>query len=147
MGFIADLAGTGVQLMGQQEESAFNQVQALQNAQLAEFAAADTVARGNREAAFQRMEGGDLVGRQKVAYAASGVDPTVGTAAAVQADTRARSEMDAMQIENNAAREAWGFRTTGKQYKREAQQETIRNNYRQTGTALSGISRATKSAF
>lgn len=63
------------------------------------------------EAGKLRSQGSQLIARQKVAYANSGVDATVGTPASVMADTRLMSELDAQTAENNAANEVWGFKT------------------------------------
>ena len=48
-----------------------------------------------------------LKGRQVAAFAASGVDPTTGTALETLGDTAAMGEIDALQIRDNAEREAW----------------------------------------
>src|SRR5262245_36748570 len=52
--------------------------------------AADALQRGAVDTGRLREQGGELINRQKVAYANSGVDPTVGTAANVQAAQRRR---------------------------------------------------------
>lgn len=71
--------------------------------------AADTLQRGAVETGRQRSVGSATAAQQRTAYAASGVDPTVGTAAQVQANTQGAAEIDAQTIKNNAAAEAWGF--------------------------------------
>ncbi len=55
------------------------------------------------------IQGGQLQAKQNLAYSNSGIDATTGTAAAVQADTAAQTQLDAQTAKNNAAREAWGF--------------------------------------
>lgn len=71
--------------------------------------AADALQRGAIESGRLRSMGSDMIARQQVGYANSGVDPTIGTAANVQAGTAAAAELDAQTAKNNAAAEAWGF--------------------------------------
>jgi hypothetical protein len=79
------------------------------NADLADQQAEDAVARGVEASNKLRTQTKGLMGQQRVAYTAGGVDPTVGSAAAIAADTSALSELDRITIANNAAREAYGF--------------------------------------
>lgn len=115
--------------------------QAADNQRLAEDAAADATARGGQLAGRARMQGSQLVGAQKVGYANSGVDSTVGTPADVAGQTRMMSELDAKTMENNAAREAWGFRRHGLQYGQQAALEAAKGSARQTATFLTGAGR------
>lgn len=77
--------------------------------------AVDALRRGALAAGLQRMKGSQVVARQRVGYAASGVDSTVGTPADVASGTEAFNEFDALTIENNAAREALGHKRTVQQ--------------------------------
>lgn len=129
------------QLEGEGEDSARRQIQDKDNAKLALSAAADAVARGNQEAGRARIQASQLIAKQQVAYANSGVDPTVGTPTNVMADTRMMSELDAKTIENNAAREAYGFRKYGIQYQGQASLEASRQRYRTASTILGGLGR------
>lgn len=113
--------------------------QARENQKIANEAAADALMRGAREAGLARMAGSQLEAKQKVAYANSGVDPNVGTPAAVQAQTSALSEIDSQTLLNNAAREAWGLKTHGLQYAQANDAEARRSRARQQGAILSGI--------
>lgn len=105
---------------GMEQQAAFEEFGAetkknAYNKSLTQLAERDALAKGNYEAGMQRIAGAQLAAKQKVAYANSGVDTTVGTPAEVIASTEQFSEMDAQQIQNNAAREAWGYREKGKQ--------------------------------
>jgi hypothetical protein len=81
------------------------------NADLADAQAEDAVARGHESSLRLRTQAAGLMGTQRTAYASSGVDPTVGSAATTAAETKSMSELDRITIANNAAREAHGFRT------------------------------------
>lgn len=79
------------------------------NATVAEWQAADAIARGREAEGRQRQETRGLVGAQRTSLAAQGIDIESGSAADVQADTEYLGELDRLTIRNNAARAAWGF--------------------------------------
>jgi len=79
------------------------------NAMYANDAANDAKARGRYDADLQRIRTGQMIGTQRTAMAANGGLVDEGTNAALQADTAALGELDALTIQNNAAREAYGF--------------------------------------
>lgn len=113
--------------------------EAQENKKLAQDAAADAVDRGRRESGRTRMEGSNVVASQNVAYSNSGVDAKVGTPTHVMADTAAISELDARVQENNAAREAWGFKRYGLKYQQQAGLEAARGSNKAAATALTGL--------
>jgi hypothetical protein len=79
------------------------------NASVADLQALDAAERGAIEASRYRQQVRGIIGAQRASYAGQGVDVSSGTPAAVQADTAAIGEMDALQLESNAKREAWGY--------------------------------------
>lgn len=141
MGLILDGASTLLEMRANEEEFAAKQAQSKENILLAEAAAADASQRGALEAGTARTEGTKLQAAQRVAYANSGVDMSVGTPAAVMAETAAVSEYDAKMLENNAAREAWGFKKQVQGFQREMEMDKRRMAYKRTGTVLTGLSR------
>ena len=90
---------------------------AARNAEQADRQAADAAVRGdlaaNRYAAGTRA----LVGSQRAALAAQGVDLGSGTPLALQEDTARMGAIDAMTIRNNARREALGFTQEAANYR------------------------------
>jgi hypothetical protein len=102
--------------------------------------------RGAREAGRLRMLGAQNNETQKVGYAASNVDPTSGTAAAVQADSAAMTELDAQTVKNNAAREAWGFRLQGVQGGKNLQTKLGSVQRAQYGSIATGLGQFTSGA-
>mgnify|MGYP001566966260 CR=1 FL=1 len=82
------------------------------NAEIGMLRSEDALARGFETETRSRIGGRRLIGSQRAAFAASGVDISDpdSTAANVFADTAALSELDALTIRANAAREAWGYR-------------------------------------
>lgn len=81
------------------------------NAQTADEQAADAIARGHDEAARFLQGLRLLIGSQRAGFAAGNVDVNQGSALDVQRDAEFLGELDRLQIEANAEREARGFRT------------------------------------
>jgi len=92
----------------------------LQNAQYADMAANDAVKRGAVEEDQQRLQTTGAIGTQRAGFAANGIDVNSGSAANIQDDTAQLGEFDALTIRNNAAREAWGYKTQSQTYQTSA---------------------------
>lgn len=80
------------------------------DARTAELRAADAERIGAWEAALKRMETSKKVATQRTQAATSGFDITGGNILDLMADTRLYGEVDALQIESNASRDAWALR-------------------------------------
>lgn len=66
---------------------------------------------GQQAEARTRQKGKKTVGAQRAALAAQGIRLDVGSARDIQQETQDITELDALTVRNNAAREALGFRT------------------------------------
>lgn len=121
-------AGIGLAFKSQVDESkaqnkaldyqaAMNQ----QNAYLSQQQAADSTARGAEEEKRLRLQTEELKGRQRAAYAASGVMVDEGSSLDTLADTAMYGEDDALTLRANAAREAWGHNVAASNYTAQAQ--------------------------
>jgi hypothetical protein len=146
LAIMAQAAGTLLQVQQIHAEGKFKDLEAKENEALALRAAGDATHRGNLAAGRTRMAGGQLAARQQVAFASSGVDPTVGTPADVMADSRMMSELDALTEENNAAREAWGYKKQAEQIRRQNKFDRQTRGYRMAGTILGGAGQLAGSA-
>jgi outer membrane murein-binding lipoprotein Lpp len=94
-----------------QKRAAESQAELLDfNATIADAQAKDAEARGQIEADRYRTSVKGLIGHQRAATAAGNIDVGFGSALDVQADAAYLGELDALTIEQNAAREAWGYR-------------------------------------
>lgn len=102
----------------QSEQSASNRQYQREQAQ-ADAAIQGAQDKGAYESGKARILSASTAAKQKVAYANSGVDPTSGTAADVQADTSALGELDAQTLAIKAAREVYGYQEGKKQSKEE----------------------------
>jgi hypothetical protein len=110
IGFMA--VGSGMQYGANKQAGKSQQALHNFNAQIGRAKSEDALARGIEAEGIHRANTRRLIGDQRAAFAASGVDISDpdSTAVNVFADTAALSELDAITIRTNAAREAWGYR-------------------------------------
>lgn len=72
--------------------------------------------RGAMEAGRKRMEGSQLAGQQKLAYALGNLDSGSGTAAQTMSSSAVFNELDAATLQNNAIRQAFGHEESARRY-------------------------------
>lgn len=119
---VGQLVGNTFGAIGESQEAQASAKQADRNAILSEYAAKDAEQRGAAEAAQITMKGTQTIGSARVAQAASGIELDSPVAQNAISTTRAYSALDALTTKSNAAREAYGYRTEGLQYKEQAKQ-------------------------
>jgi|CXWL01.1.fsa_nt_gi hypothetical protein len=104
------------------------------NAGIAELQADDAIKRGTVASNRRRVQTRQTIGAQRAELAHQGVDinDVDSSAADVQADAAYLGELDAVTIQNNAAREAWGYRM-------QAQDLTLRGRYAQQTGDMQGV--------
>jgi hypothetical protein len=139
---VVSLIGAGISARGQQQAGKYANAVAQQNARFADQAASDAIRRGREEAAIHRSRVRQVIGSQKAGFAAAGVETESGSALDVLSDTALLGELDALTIENNAAREAWGLRTQGFNYLAQGRLARLQGRYGAAGTAISGAAGA-----
>lgn len=83
------------------------------NARISELGAQSALMQGEQQAATLSLKAGQLKSSQRAAMAANGIDIGEGNAAELQASTDLMKEIDMNQIQANAVRNAWGYRTQG----------------------------------
>lgn len=93
---------------------------AANNAQIAEWQAADALVRGDRAAIRSRMQTHQLKGTQRARMAANGVDLGVGSALNILSDTDYFGDVDVDTIKDNAGKEAWALRNQAGNYRSES---------------------------
>lgn len=104
----------GVQGAKQEAESAaaaseYNAKVQDMNVRLQERRARDALERGSLEEQQKRNENSQIMGRQKAAMAANGVDLNFGSPLDTLVDTATLGEIDALTIRRNAANEAYDY--------------------------------------
>lgn len=85
------------------------------NARYARMAADDAIKRGDLDASKIHKETKRVVGSQRAAFAAQGIDVGVGSALDVQEDTKLTGELDRIKTKNNAYMEAFGYKIQASQ--------------------------------
>ena len=80
------------------------------NAEYDSILASQAIIDGQTKTSTSRLKYGALKGTQTASLAAHGVDITQGSAKNILDDTDMMSDIDAATIQDNAARQAWGFK-------------------------------------
>lgn len=83
------------------------------NARIAEMQARDALKRGHEAEGRSRQTFKKLRGSQRATLAAQGIRVDVGSAQDIQQEAADIGEFEALTIRNNAAREAFGYRSQG----------------------------------
>lgn len=122
--------GTGISQANAMRASGEYQARMLLlNSEIQEFQADDAIKRGDKAAAVYRKQVAGLMGSQRVAAAAQGVQLGEGSAAEVQEDTAVRAAADAVTIRSDAWREAWGHRVQAQDFRGQAEFARIGSNF------------------
>lgn len=117
------------------------------NARLLRQRALEVQQEGQRQSGRARMAGSQAISGQKVAFAANGVDSTSGTPLALMADSRMMSELDAITLRNNAAREARGLQTQAYGLERQAKAAHRAGNWALGGSIIGGLASSAGQAY
>lgn len=112
------------------------------NAQLADQQAKNAAAMGDREAEQAAWRNRAVLGQQRAAIAANGIDSQTGTAAELLGETAMFGEVDQQTIRLNSAQSAWGFRADALNSRNKGAQAKWSGKSQATGTLLSGLGSA-----
>lgn len=134
----AAAAGAVSQSSALRTQGKYESSQAATNATMAEMQAEDARNRGEVAAQDKAKQAGQLLGSQRAGLAAQGVALDSGSAANIQKDTEAMSELDQLTIRNNAAREAFGFKIQSSNYATQGKMTEIASKNAANNTILTG---------
>lgn len=109
------------QSKAQKSEGAYQAQQFETNSRIANLQADDAIFRGNQDAARHKQQVKKVIGAQRAAMGAQGIEINADSALDVQADTAGLGAIDEATIKNNAFREAWGYRVAGADYASQAE--------------------------
>lgn len=143
-GLGAGMTAASAYSSSQASKAAYNaQAQVDQNnARLAEYQAQDAERRGAVAAQNVGYRTNQVKGTQRAALAANGVDLGYGSALELLSDTDYFGSVDRATTVDNAAREAWGYRTQGANYTSDAsllrQRASAESPFLSAGTSLLG---------
>jgi hypothetical protein len=117
------------------------------NAKIAEMQAQDAIDIGDFQANVLRRKTLGLIGEQRVAGAAQGVDISTGSPALLQGESRTLSELDEIMIRANARRAALGLKTQAAAYRKGGTAQAASYNAAATQSYLSGGLNAVQMGF
>lgn len=130
------LFGGYQQAQAAKAEGAYAAQVANQNAKVATQQADYERQLGNIEEEKQRRNVRLMLGSQRAALAANGIDTTSGTALDLQSETAQLGEEDALAIRANAARRAWGYEVDAMNQKANAAAAKARGKNQAIGSYL-----------
>jgi len=146
---LATLSSANAQSKASAAEGAFQASIYESNARIQEIRAADAITRGEKDAVRAKQLAKRIIGSQRAAMGAQGIDLESGSALDIQQETASLGAEEALNIRNSAWREAWGYRanasefTSRASYARITGRNTARNTLLTGGlTALKGFAQA-----
>lgn len=142
----ATAAATYVSYDANKKAGEANSEIAANNARLAADDAAAAQAMGDRESQAQTWRTRAIMGQQRAAIAANGIDAGIGTPAEILGETALFGEVDQQAIRLNTARTAWGFNSQARNIQNQAGIDRFNTRAKGTATVLSGISSIASSA-
>jgi len=98
------------------------------NARLSEIQAGEAYRKGDENVQKISKLKTQVLGSQRAAFAAQGLEVGSGSAADIQAETEKYAELDIITAKNNAWKEAWGYKVS-------ALQSTLQGEFIQSGAA------------
>ena len=132
------LAGSFIQAEAQKAQSRFERDALIAQARTVSRQAAGARRRGELAESRSRASTRKLLGAQRAALAAQGIDPESGSAAEVQQETRALGDVDAATVRRNARLEALGFELGETDLLTRARLARIGGRVRRRGTLTTG---------
>lgn len=114
----------------------YQEAVANQNAKLSKQQAADANTIGARQASEERLKTRLLIGQQRTALAANGVEINSGTPLEILGDTATQGAANESMIRYNAARKAWGYQVQGTDYTNQGQLANFQGQSKAQGTML-----------
>ncbi len=135
------LIATGISAAGDAQAGKEAEAAGKRDAMVSELQAEDAISRGGLEEQRYRRQLAQIAGAQKTQIGARNVKRS-GTALDVLSDTAMTGEEDILTIRNEAARQAWGYRTHADESRRWGSAQRRNASGRATATLISGGAQA-----
>lgn len=119
-------------------QSKYQEMQLKTNERMANIQADQAIKRGDKEAQAVRQKTKQLIGSQRAALAAQGIEVNADTSADIQADTASLGALDALTVKNNAWLESWGYKVQANDYAGQAVMTRMAGKYNAKQTLLTG---------
>lgn len=134
----AQLFGAAAEADAIRQKAQYESDQLELNAKMSELNASDVLYASGRQLGEVEKYRRSLRAQQQSVLASSNLDTTFGSAAAIQMETETLANLDAITVENNAWREAWGFRFEALQHRKAAALTMITGEKQSSATLLGG---------
>jgi hypothetical protein len=135
---LATLSSANASAKAQRAEGDFQASIYESNARIQALMAEDAIIRGDKEAVKAKQLAKRIIGSQRAAMGAQGIDLESGSALDIQEETASLGAEEALNIRNNAWREAWGYRAQGSEYLSRASFAKITGKNTSKNTLLTG---------
>jgi len=135
---VSSLASGVMNAQAYRQQGEFQRQQFEFNKRIAETQAEDAIRRGDKDAVALKKSAKRLIGAQRTALAAQGIEIDSGSALDVQMDTAQLAAQDALTIKNNAYREAWGYKVQALDYGAKGQFAELQGRQQATQSLLTG---------
>lgn len=132
-------AGTAVAYNAQREQGKASAKIAENNARMAEDQKRDALAIGDVESQKATWRSRQVIGAQRAAIAANGLDPGIGTPLELVGEAALFGEVDQQTIRLNAGRNAWGFNARAIDSRNQGKLSKWSSNQQANATLLSGL--------
>lgn len=116
----------------------FDEKQQIWNAAQADRAAEESILKGERQVDDIRRKTKQIIGDQRAAFAAQGIDINDGSAADVQEDTQYWGVMDEMTTRNNAFLESYGYKVQALNLRTQADITRVSTDYKYRMSLVEG---------
>lgn len=135
-------AGTAYSVYSAEESRRASLDVAAANAETARRAATDAILRGQTEEELTRQRGARMIGAERAAIGAAGLEMTSGSPLQILTDTAGMTELDALTVRSNAAREAWGLQSQAAGMLAQGEVGALEARARGVGSLLGGTAQA-----
>jgi hypothetical protein len=134
----SSLAGGYASSQAARAEGNIARMQGHTNAKIAEMQAKDAIERGTKESYAHKTKVRQLIGEQRAAAAAQGIDVSSESVTKITSDTAYYGELDAATIRNNAYREAFGYKTQARSSRAQAEIDYVSSRGAARSSLLTG---------
>ena len=142
---VSQMGNAYVQSRATQQQGRMEKQAAKLNAQIDDMRSADAIKRGQFMEAAQRRKTRGMVGSQRAALAAQGIDVGYGSARDLAQEAMALGEMDAQTTRMNAFKEAFGYKVSAAEARYRGKMATIAGKGQARSILLTGGMQAAQS--
>ena len=143
---VTGVSGSFLDAFSQKSQGEYEVGQYLFNAAISDMLAQESIEIGNKRAAKIKQIAGQIIGKQRASFAGQNVDVSTGSAIELQEDTRRQSTLDALETQNNAWKQAWGYQIKALDQRTQAEFKKIQSESSFQQTLISGGAQLVSSA-